>query len=89
MKQLNPEIIEILNKQSDKTLAEWWCTLNNHQRPIELSIVLEKDVWPTMCYIHDKISIKECLREHNKDSMSSDEFEEWSSRVFDNSDIRI
>lgn len=83
MIELLPEDIAVLQSQTDKILADWWSQLNRWDWPAEIP-----DPEPVghppfgrrskiMGWIMEKIGFKECLRDWNKERMTSSEFDKW------------
>lgn len=86
MLELSNQDIRLLNTQSSKTLASWWCDLNRWGWPKELPNP-EEPLYNFdsrrhlfICWIMEKITLKECLRYWNLDLMDNREFECWWNR---------
>ena len=83
---MSDEDAKAVYQASNKTLAEWWCLLNNWEWPE--SGLGEPDPIPKpyrsdtrrrslMTAIEHRIGLKECLREWNKKSLPGYRFDEW------------
>lgn len=94
MVPLLPEEIEAMNRQSDITLAEWWCSLNNWQwpdglpnkqdPPKDLSDKEMKD-WRggiIRKYIERKIGHRLCSRVWNREMMTDKEHDDFYNGNF-------
>ena len=84
---ITPEQLFVLEAQDRITLAVWWCQLNEFKWPKDLP---ESDIrgwyrqdprgWDVMAWIMERIGYKECLRVHNDETMTNEEFEAWWAR---------
>lgn len=82
-------MIEYLEKLDNKTLAEFWCYFNKWEYPPELDsfkpynwdllpIQIKYEInEPIVSYINSRVSLKELLREWNKDRLKGDDFDVW------------
>ena len=87
MKKLTQDHVLLLASQDNRTLAEWWGTLN-HWGWVDALGPFEPQPEPwtphtlrgeVMGWIMEHIGFKECLRAWNvhKDRMTDEEFETW------------
>ena len=67
---------KLLSEANPQQLAEYWCTLNRKERVVGL----RAEPWDAMCWIMNKIGLKACLREWNKDTMDDEQFESFWNR---------
>ena len=74
---------DIIKKQDNITLADWWCALNSWEWPIELpdedchSYKKNSRRGQLMNYIQEITGSKLTSRRWNKDEMNDEEFECW------------
>ncbi len=76
------EIEAIVRGADNATLAKWWCELNRWEWPTELG---EPEPQGTqnpkrskiMNDIVDRVGIKECLREWNRERLPGEALDEW------------
>lgn len=75
--------IAILEAATDETLAQWWSEMNAYGWPGAFADPEPEKHIPggrrtaIMCWIMDKIGLKECLRYWNRESMTSEVFDSW------------
>ena len=80
---------ELWIESDKKTLARWWCQFNRFKIPEDFPgpkpATPPGGNWFIMQQIEDKIGLKECLREWNKDQMPGDKFDAY----FEKQAVRI
>ena len=89
MNDINIETVKVLESASNATLASWWSDLNRYKWPESIPDPMtekEREIgpnrgWQIMSWISDKISMKECLRDWNKDRMNNEEFDKWHEEL--------
>ena len=97
--QLTTQDLSILEAQTPKTLAEWWCILNRWECPAELGEAgYRKTTWETngesliettkgfalMKWIEERVAEKLIFRTWNRE-MTDEEFEKyWQTRRLPN-----
>ena len=81
---------KVLATQSDSTLANWWSILNRHEWPDGLpnpetsKASVQGRRWEIMCLISDRIGLKECLRDWNKERLPGNDFDDWYTEMHPN-----
>ena len=84
-----PEVLVVLSHQDNRTLAQWWCTLNSWSWPDELECPEVTEFMQDgrrsriMRWIEAAIGIKECLREWNRGSMDDEVFKDFWRGTFE------
>lgn len=83
------ELIDYLKKVDNKTLAQYWCSFNSWEFPVQLKEfqpkgwksfsmdVMHQYLKPVSKYIRNRVPEKELLREWNKNRMNDKQFEAW------------
>lgn len=86
---MKEEDVILLEQQDNRRLAKWWCELNRwnwpEQIPDEEGPKDHKDDRRSaiMGWIKDRIGLKECLREWNREYLLGKYFDEWWSKNYE------
>lgn len=86
MTRMTPEDRKAVAEASELVAAEWWCLLNRWEWPLEG--LGEPDPVPEprtgttrrgeiMCEISERIGMRECLREWNREHLPGLAFDQW------------